>query len=174
MLQSLRLQQSVFPFQEGQSLLKLLLNGGQRYLKLFLRRDVVCRRVDTDLIQLSQDLTRERIQLQDAIHFVTKQLDADDIFIIDRDDLNDISPHSERAALKTDIIAGILNTYQLPQDPVAITEIPVLQRESHRHIVIRRAQTVDARDTGYNQYVPPLEQSTRRRVAQAVNLIVDR
>ena len=51
---------------------------------------------------------------------------------------------------------------------------PLLEREGHRRIGLDRADAVDARHRGDDDDVVALEQRARRRVAHAVDLLVDR
>ena len=52
--------------------------------------------------------------------------------------------------------------------------MPDLQAEGHRRVGLDRADAVDAGDRGDDDHVVALEQRARRRVAHAVDLLVDR
>ena len=50
-------------------------------------------------------LTGNRIHLLDALYFITKKFDPDSVLTSCRINIYYVSPHSESAALKTDIIS---------------------------------------------------------------------
>ena len=51
---------------------------------------------------------------------------------------------------------------------------PLLEHEGHRRVGLDRADAVDARHRRHDDHVVALEQRARRRVAHAVDLLVDR
>ena len=84
-------------------------------------RDVVAGRVDGDLVEPPQHLPAQRIDLGDRLDRVAEELDAHRArFLVRREDLDDVAAHAERAAVKVEVVALVLDVDQLAQHLVAV------------------------------------------------------
>ncbi len=70
--------------------------------------------------------------------------------------------------------ALVLQRHEVGDELALVDALALLQREGHRRIGLDRADTVDARHRGDDHHVVAFEQRARRRVAHAVDLLVDR
>ena len=76
------------------------------------------------MVTLGQYLAREYVELYNAIHLIIEHFNAHGLFAIGRgNDLNDIPAHPEGAALEVDIVAVVLNLYQLVQNFLSIDNL---------------------------------------------------
>ena len=71
--------------------------------------DVVRGREDVHLLLLADDLAGERVQRVDPLDLVAEELDADRELLVDRDDLDGVAAHPERAAGEGEVVAGVLH-----------------------------------------------------------------
>src|SRR5207248_8435874 len=83
---------------------------------------------------------------------------------------DDVATHPERAAPEFDIVALVLNLDQpaddvLPRDPLSLFE-----QQEHAVVGFGRTQTVNAAYARNDQAVTALEERTRRRHTQFVEL----
>ena len=70
--------------------------------------------------------------------------------------------------------ALVLQRHEVGDQPALVDALALLDGEGHRRIGLDRADAVDARHRGDDDDVVALEQRPRRRVAHAVDLLVDR
>ncbi len=139
------------------------------------RRHVVRIGVDFDEFQLVGFLPGERIEFVDRFHLVAEQRHAPGAVLVVRgENLDDVAAHAERAAIKIAAGALVLQRDEIGEELALIEPLAALDRERHRRIGLDRADTVDARHRGDDDDVVALEQRPRRRVAHAVDLLVDR
>ena len=174
LLQTLRLQQLVMRFKVFQPLFKLHLYIFHRAFQILTRGYIVRRRKNSHMRTLRQNLTRQHVNFQNALHFVVKHFNAHGFFVVTGgDNLNYIAAHAEGAALKGNVVTVVLNFHQLAQNRLAVNNLSSPQRKHHIIIFLRRAQTVNARYAGNDNNVAAFKQRAGRRVAQFINLIVD-
>ncbi len=126
------------------------------------------------MLQLPQLLTGQGVHLGDAVDLIAEHLHPQGPILFMRgEDLHIVASDPEGAALKIDVVAGVLNGDQLFQ------QIPLIDLISHRHvdrhflIRFRRPKAVDAGDRGDDDHIPAAQQGTGGCVAHAINLIVD-
>jgi len=74
-----------------------------------------------------QDFPSQRVKLDDPVHFVPEQFDADSELLVGRKDLDDISASTERAADERDIVPVVLEIDEMTQDLVAPHRLPASQ-----------------------------------------------
>ena len=121
LLDALRLDQLVIFLEPFDALLQLSLNLANRRVHLFLGRDVVRCRIDCHMLQIALACAGQRVNLADAVDFISKKLHAHRVGIrINRPDLHRITTHAEAVSLKCDVIALILNVNQLAGQLIAI------------------------------------------------------
>ena len=137
-------------------------------------RDVVRRGIDVELVALGEHLAGERVDLGDLLDLVAEELDAHHEVVVRRLELERVAAHAEAGARQGGVVALVLQVDQLAQHAVAPVAPADAQPRDGRAVVDRRAEAVDARDAGDDDRVAPLEQRSRRRVAQLVDLVVAR
>ena len=91
-----------------------------------------------------------------------------------REDLDRVAAHAERAAHEVDVLALVLLGDEVGEQRALVEPVADLHLEGHRRVGLDRADTVDAGHRGDDDDVVALEQRARRRVAHAVDLLVDR
>ncbi len=131
--------------------------------------------VDFHEFQLVGLLAGERIEFVDRFHLVAEQRHPPGaVFIVRGENLDGVAAHAERAAIEVAGGALVLQRDQIGEQRALVETLALLQRERHRRIGFDRADTVDAGHRGDDDDVVALEQRPRRRVAHAVDLLVDR
>ncbi len=173
--QAVRLEQLALGLQGLAALVELVADLGHGALhRAFL--DVVVRgRPDRDVLEIVPDeLAGQRVEVLQALDLVAEQQRAERRLLIGREDLQRVPPHAERAAPERRVVAVVLQVHELAQQLVAVHEAAL---DDHLAVVVvglRRAEAEDARDRRDDDHVPAREQRRRGRVAQAVDLLVDR
>ena len=123
---------------------------------------------------LRQHFTGQHVNFQYAVYFVVKHFYAHGFFVVTcRNNFNHITAYAECAALKSNIIAVILNFHQLAQNSLTVNNLPRSQRKHHIVVFLRCAQAINARYTGNNNNVAAFKQRAGGRVAQFINLVVN-
>ena len=119
-------------------------------------------------------LARQRVDLGDAVDFVSEELHADDRIIGGRGkNFHHISPDAEFVADKVNVIALILQLYELFDQLVAGLFHARAQRNHHVAVINRVAQTVDTGNRCDDDHIAPLRQRKCGAVAQLVDFVVD-
>ena len=153
----------------------LLVDRRHGDLHVLLLRHIVRSRKNHRMRALAVDLSGQDVELKDALNLVAEKLDAHGAVIpARRKHFYDVAAHTKAAALKGDVVALVLNGDELAQDVLTHDRLPLVQRQDHLVIALWRAETVDARNARDDDAVAPLEERARRRVAQFINLVVDR
>src|SRR6266704_405802 len=174
LLEPLRLQQAVALAQERQPLAQLLLDGLERSRELGRLGDVVARRVDVDPIEALEHRAAQRVDPGDRVDHVAEELDPErDRLLVGREDLDDVTPHSEGPAVEVVVVPLVLDGDQAPDDLVAVDPVALAELEVQPLIGVGLADAVDARDGRDHQDVAALEERLGRRVAHPVDLVVD-
>ena len=138
------------------------------------RRHIMRVGVDLDEFQFVGLAPGERIEFHDLLDFVAEQRHAPGaVFIVRREDIDGVAAHAERAAREIRR-ALVLQRDEIGDELALLDALALLDDEGHRRIGLDRADTVDARHGGDDDHVVALEQRARRRVAHAVDLLVDR
>ena len=70
-------------------------------------------RIDIQLVKFAQDLTGQRVEPSDFLDFVSKKTNPKS-FALGGQNFQCIAPHPEDARFDLEVIALILNIYQLP------------------------------------------------------------
>ena len=96
------------------------------------------------------------------------------VFVVRREDIDGVAAHAERAAEEIALRALVLQRHQVGEQLALVDLAALLEREGHRRIGFDRADAVDAGHRGDDDDVVALEQRARRRMAHAVDLLVDR
>ena len=124
--EALCLEQPPACLQELHAILELGLNRDQRTVQLLLRRDVMRRGEDRQLVAHGEDLTRERIEILDGLDGVAHELDACGDLLVGRLDIHDVAAHPEARASKVHVVARVLEVRELAQQDVAPPRLALL------------------------------------------------
>jgi hypothetical protein len=136
--------------------------------------NVVGGREDEQLLHLADHLAGQRVQVVQPLHLVAEHLDPDGELLVDREDLDGVAPHAERAAREGQVVAGVLLGDQGPQQVVAVTLLPHLDLQRPVDVLLRRPEAVDAGHGRDDHDVAPGQQALGGGVAQPLHLLVDR
>ena len=172
--QPLRLEQLAGALQLGEPLGQLGLDTRDGAFHPLLARDVVARREDIEFLVLADHLAGQRVQRGQPLDLVAEHLDPDGEFLVLRDDLDRVAPHPEGAPGEGHVVAGVLHPDQVPEQAVPVYRVAYPHLEHAVHVLLRRAQAVDARHRRDHDRVPAGEQRVGRRVPQPLHLVVDR
>ncbi len=173
--QAVRLEQLALPLELRAARLELGADRGDRALGLAVGDVVVRGRPDRDVLEVVGDqFARQRIELRQRLDVVAEEHGAIGGLGIGREDLERLALDAEVAAREHGVVAGVLDRDELVQQRVAIDRLAASQQLHVALVDVRRAEAVDARDRGHHDHVAAGEHSRRRRMAQAVDLGVDR
>ena len=136
--------------------------------------DVVRGREDRHRVELLHDLARQRVQHVQRLDLVAEQLDADRVLLVHRDDLDGVAADPEVAAGEVDVVAVVLHRDELADEGVAVVALPHLQGHHRAHVLLRRAEAVDARHGRDDDHVATAQERVGGRVPEALDLGVDR
>ena len=173
--QPVGLQQLALGLELGRALVELAPDLGDRRLDRALLDVVVRRRPDADVLDVVLDeLARQRVEVLQALDLVAEQLHAVGRLRVGGEDLQRLAPHAEVRAPERSVVARVLDRDELAQQPVAVDVVAALEQHHVAVVGLRRAHAEDRRHRRHDDHVAPAEQRRRRRVAQAVDLLVDR
>ena len=147
------------------------LDGGAH---LLLGRHVVRPGVDGVAVDLAFDLAAQGVDLFHRFDLVAEEFDANGgLVLVDREHLDDVATHAERAAVKVDVVALVLNVHQTPQELVAPKFFPFDELDEKPVVALGRTDAIDAADGRDDDDIAPRQERLRRRVPHAIDLIVD-
>ncbi len=175
LLQPLRLEQLALRVELLEAELQVDLDLLDRLHQRRLRRDVVAVGIDGDLLERGALLAGQRIEFVDRLELVAEQREPPGaVLVMRREDLDRVAARAEGAADEIGVVAAVLQLHQLGEELGAVDALPGRERERHLRIGLDRADAVDAGDRGDDHGVAPLEDGAGRRMAHAVDLLVDR
>ena len=174
MPQPLRLEHLALPLERRELLGELGLDAADRPLHALRAGDVVAGREDVELVVLGQHLPRDRVEGHQPLDLVAEELDPDRHLLVDREDLEGVAAHPEGAAGEGQVVAGVLDLDQPAQHRVAVVLLPHPQPHHAVDVLLRGAEAVDARHRRHHDHVAPGQQAVGGRVAQPLDLLVDR
>ncbi len=172
--QAMRLEQLAALLEERDALVELVLDLGDRPLDRLLLGDVVRGRPHGHVVDLVEHLAGQRVEVLDRLDLVAEQGDPVRGLGVGRKDLEDLALHPERPAGEVGVVAAVLHADQLAEGLVAVDPIPDLEQLHLLLVELGRADAVDAGHGGDDDDVAAGEQRGRGRVAQPVDLVVDR
>ena len=158
----------------GQPLLQLGLDAFDRLREPHLVGDVVRRGEQRHGVELFDELARERIDNRDALDLVAEELDPDRLFFVGREHLDRVAAHAELVAHESEVVPLVLQLDQAAQDVALVARLAHAQHQQLLGVLLGRTETVDGRHRRNDDHVAPGEQCARGRVAQPVDLVVDR
>ncbi len=172
--QSLGFEQLLLRLELFETLLELVLDRADGPLHRLGARDVMRRGKDRHGVQSLDHIAGQRMEHVERLDLIAEHLDADRVLLVHRDDLDRVAADAEVAAREVDVVAVVLHRDELADERVAVVALPHLQRHHRAHVLLGRAEAVDARHGGDDHDVSAAEQRVRRRVPQTLDLGVDR
>ena len=174
-LEPLGFDELVQALQLIQSFSQLFLDGFHRALELIFLRHIVAAGVDIKLVDLAQRLSGNRIDFLDLLDFVPPETDSVSVaFLEGGKNLDDIASHTKCSTVEIIVVSFVLDLDQVHQQIVPPLLGAAFQMNDHLAIHFRRAETIDARHAGDDDDVTAREKTACRRMAELVDLIVDR
>ena len=171
--QALRFEQLTLVLQHGDVLVELRLDALDGLFNALHRRHEVARRIDIDRLPRIQNLTGKRIDLDDAVYFVAKEVYAYRRVAIRREYIEYVALHPIRAPLEIHVVPLVLNVVQMPQHVLAAVLLANVQRYDHLPVVVGRAHAVDAGDARDDDDIRPLHERPCGREPELLYLLVD-
>ena len=172
--QALGLEQLALLLEAGQPLLQLGLDAGDGRRHARLAGHVVGGREDDELVERVDPLAGERVDHVDGLDLVAEQLDAHGGLVVGGVHLDGVAPHPELAPHQVHVVALVLHVDELAQDRPLVVLLALAHDEQLVAVLLGRAEAVDARHRRHHDHVAPGEQRRGGRVAQPVDLVVDR
>ena len=157
-----------------QPLAQLVLHRADRRLELLALQRIVRRRVDAEVLEARVHLAGHRVEVRDRLDLVAEEADPVRRLHVRRLHLDHVAADAEPAAAHDDVVALVLDVDQLAQDVLARLLLADRQEQHELGVALGRADAVDARHRGDDDDVAAREQRGGRRVAQPVDVVVDR
>ena len=158
--------------ERGKLALKFFFYGKNCSLLFFLRNNKVAGRKDIVVIHRLNDGAADLLNFTDTFNLVPEQLNADNILIMARNNIDDIAPHPEFSGREIHLIAFVLDINQRFQQIPAVNVCAGFQLKSKFFIMFRIPQTIDRRDRSDDNDITPGEYRCRCREAHPFNLRV--
>ena len=124
--------------------------------------------------QLAQRLAGDRVDDRQPVDRVAEHLDAQHGLLVRRVHLDRVAADPEPAAAEHGVVAVELQVDEPAQDVAHVVVDADVEVEHVAPVLLGVAHAVDAADRGDDDDVAPGEQGGRRRVAEPVDLVVDR
>ena len=135
--------------------------------------DVVGGGEDPQRVDLADHLPGQRVQVVQRLDLVAEELDTNGELLIGGNDLHGVAAHPERAAGEGQVVAGVLDVDQQPQQSVPGHLVADLQLDGPVQVGLRCAQAVNAGHRRDYHHIAARQQRRRRGVPQALDVIVD-
>ena len=121
---AMRLEHAPFGLEPGDLLLELGANLVERALDRRLRRDVLGRGPDDEIVELRVDLAGQRVEVRDLLDLVAEERDAVGGLDVRRLDLDDVALDPEAPAPEHGVVPHVLAVDELAQHLVAVELLP--------------------------------------------------
>ncbi len=174
LVDTLGLEQLPFGLEGRPVLDQFRLDGLDGSLRALARRHEVRLGENGHLVVPFQRLAGQRIERDQLFHLVAEQLNPDTQLFVRGIDVHDVAPHAEGPPAELVIVSLVLDLDELAEDLVAPDRLAALERQHHAVIRLGRPQTINARHTGDDDDVAPLEQRACGGQPHAVDLFVNR
>ena len=143
-------------------------------LHLFVRCDIVRRRIDRHVAERADGRAGDDVDVRDAVDLVAEKLHAHGMIRgVGRKNVDRVAADAEHVARKSNVVALVADVDELAHEFLRIALLAGAQRDDHVGVVDWVTEAVDTRHGRDDDHVPPLEQARRGRVAQALDLIID-
>ena len=145
LLEALRVELEIFRAKFPKAVVQFGANAGDSPLKVVLSRRIVGARKDARPPNPPQNRTAQRIDLGQRFDLIAEILDANGRRrFVGREDIHDIAPHPERAAVKIHVVPRVLHGQQPRDEGVAGKLLSGDEFDAERLVNVRRADAVDA------------------------------
>ena len=171
---AVRLERLALGLELLRPLLELVADLADRPLDRVAVGGVVGRRPHRGVLEVLEHFTRERVELLEALDLIAEHDRAVGGLRVGREHLQRLSPHPEGAATEGTVVTRVLDVDELVQHLVAVHHVAGLEQQHQLVVLLRRAETEDARDAGHDDRVPAPEEGRGGRVPKALDLLVDR
>ena len=172
--QALGLEELVLALELLESLAQLDLDRGDGPLDRVVARHVVGRRVDDAVLHLVAHLAGQDVEGDDPLDGVAEELDPQRDLLVGGVYLDGVAARPEGAAHQVHVVAVVLQVDQAAQERPLLVLLADGDRDDAVAVLRGRPQAVDARHRRHHDHVAPGEERRGGRVAQAVDLVVDR
>ena len=173
--QAVRLEQLALLLQDRAARVELAADLGHRVLELALLDVVVRGGPDGDVLDVVADqLARQRVEVLQALDLVAEEHGPEGRLLVGGEDLQRVAAHAERAAAERLVVAVVLERDELAQELVAVDRAALDQHLAVGVVGLGRAEAEDGGHRGDDHDVAAGEERRRRRVAEPVDLLVDR
>ena len=153
---------------------QFLLDAGDGLDQRRPRRHVMRIGVDLDEVEFVGLGAGERVHLLDLLDLVAEQMHAPGaVLVVRRENVDGVAAHAERAAEEVALRALVLQRHQIGEQLALVDLAALLEGEGHGRIGFHRADAVDAGHRSDDDDVVAFQERARRRVAHAVDLLVD-
>ena len=173
-LQALRFEKLAFLLELLQSLAQFVLDGTDCPIKLRTCGNVVGSGPDGKRLVFVEHLARDVVDLGDRLHLIAPEFHANGIVGIRREHVERVAANAEGAAFELVIVSIVLDVDQLVDDVVALGRLLLVEKDGQPRVIHRAADAVDAAHRGDHDAVATRKQSGRGRMAQLLDLLVDR
>ena len=172
--QPVRLELLALVLELGRARVEFMADLLDRPLERLVAGHVVRGGPDRDVVDRVEDLPGQRVEVLDRLDLIAEERDPVGRLGVGGHDLEHLAAHAEGAAAEHLVVALVLHLDQLAQNLVAVDRVADLEQLHFFVVDLGRPDPVDAGDGGDDDHVATGEQRRRRRVAQAVDLVVDR
>src|SRR5262245_18649952 len=132
-------------------------------------------RVDRDLVDTTDHLPAQRVNLRDGFYNIAEELDTDRFALfVGRKHFDDIATDAKSPTMKVEIITLVLNIYELAEQGIPLDVRPLFHEQNKIEIRLGRPQTINTGDAGDNDSVATFEQRLGGGVAHLVDFFVNR
>ena len=172
--QPLRLEQLALLLEPGETLRQLHLDAVDGALHVLVGRDVVRGGEQHQPLELLDDLAGERVDRRDALHLVAEERDPDATLLVGGEHLDGVAPHPELVPGEVEVVALVLQLDEPGEDRALLALLPHVEDQALAGVLLGTAEAVDRRHRRHDDHVAPGHQRAGGRVAQPVDLVVDR
>ena len=118
----------------------------------------MCLRVDGDTGQRTQNGAGERIEHGDLLDRVVEQLDAQRLLVGFRGEhIDDVATHPVGTAMEVDVVAGVLQLGQPPEEMALIEQVAAIQMQHHLQVRAGISEAIDRRNRRHHDDIAALE-----------------
>ncbi len=172
--EALRLEQLLLALELGEAVPELVLDAGDGLLQAGARRDVVRRGEQDEPLELTDDLTGHRVDLDDAFDLVAEQLEPHRVLLVRGVHLDRVAAHPELVAREREVVALVLQLDEAGEDRALLALLPLVDDEALPLVLVGSTEPIDRGDRGDDDHVAAAHDRRGGGVSEPVDLVVDR
>ena len=174
LFQALGLHQAVVVPQLLQPLIQLHLDMLNRIQHRLPGRHIVGFRIDSYPGHTAKNLAGQRVEIAEILYLVIEQFDANRFFLgFRREDINYIAPNPVIGPVELDIVPGVLELGQAPENEPLVNLISPVQMQHHLQVGLGIAQAVDGRNRCHDDRIRSFQQRLGGRQAHLFDVLVN-